>query len=102
MQMGMPEVPFSMGGLQKEANTAIDLRVLDTATRRILCATRVQGKASDFHGSVGTVIGGGRTAMPISLGAYQNTPMEKAIRVCIDRAIDYLCSRTPGQYFHHY
>jgi len=49
---------------------------------------------------VGTSIGGGRTQMPVSLGAYKNTPMEKAIRVCIDKAIEYVCSKTPAQYFH--
>lgn len=99
--LSMPNLPLRLGGGMRNAQMAIDLRVVDTSTGRIVFATRVEGKASDFSGSIGTTLGGGRTAMPISLGAYQNTPMEKAIRVCIDTAIDYLCSRTPGQYFHH-
>ena len=98
--IGLPNVPLSLGGGMKNAQMAIDLRVVDTSTGRIVFATRVEGKASDFQGGIGTSIGGGRTRMPISLGAYQNTPMEKAIRVCIDRAIGFLCTKTPAQYFH--
>lgn len=98
--LSMPNLPVRVGGGMKNAQMAIDLRVVDTSTGRIVFATRVEGKASDFQGGIGTSIGGGRTRMPVSLGAYQNTPMEKAIRVCIDRAIEYLCTKTPAQYFH--
>jgi curli biogenesis system outer membrane secretion channel CsgG len=99
--ISMPNVPLSLGGGMKNAKTAIDLRVVETATGRIVFATRVEGKASDFSGSIGTTIGGGRTTMPVSLGTYSNTPMEKAIRVCIDKAVEFLCTKTPTQYFHH-
>jgi curli biogenesis system outer membrane secretion channel CsgG len=98
--ISMPNLPLRIGGGMKNAQMAIDLRVVDTATSRILFATRVEGKASDFQAGIGTQFGGGRTTMPISLGAYQNTPMEKAIRVCIDNAIAFLCTKTPAQYFH--
>lgn len=97
----MPNVPFRFGGGSKNAHVAIDLRLVDTATGRILFATRVEGKASDYSATVGTWIGGGSTFMPVSLGAYKNTPMEKAIRVCIDQAVNFLCTRTPGEYFQY-
>jgi curli biogenesis system outer membrane secretion channel CsgG len=80
---------------------AVDLRVIDTVTGRIVFATRVEGKATDYHAGMSTQIGGGSTRMPISLGAYQNTPMEKAIRVCIDKAVAFLCTKTPAQYFRY-
>jgi len=98
--MALPGIPLRLGGGASNAHMAIDLRVVDTATGRIVSATRVEGKATDYSASVSTSIGGGRTQMPISLGAYKNTPMEKAIRVCIDKAIEYVCSKTPAQYFH--
>ena len=98
--MALPGIPLKLGGGASNAHMAIDLRVVDTATGRIVSATRVEGKATDYSTSVGTSIGGGRTQMPVSLGAYKNTPMEKAIRVCIDKAIEYVCSKTPAQYFH--
>jgi curli biogenesis system outer membrane secretion channel CsgG len=98
--MGMPGIPLTLGGGASNSYMAIDLRVVDTATGRIVSATRVEGKATDYKTTVGTSFGGGRTTMPVSLGAYQNTPMEKAIRVCIDKAVQYVCSQTPAQYFH--
>lgn len=98
---GLPRLPFSLGGGVKNAYLAIDLRVVDTGTGRILNATRVEGKAADSDVSIGTRIGGGKTVMPISLGSYQGTSMEKAIRVCIDRAVQHLCRRTPDQFFHY-
>ena len=98
--MAMPGLPLMLGGGASNAHMAIDIRVVDTATGRVVSATRVEGKATDYNARVGTTIGGGRTQMPVSLGAYKNTPMEKAIRVCIDKAIEYVCSKTPAQYFH--
>lgn len=99
--VGMPNLPLSVGGGAKNAHLAIDLRAVDTTTGRVVFATRVKGKATDYRGEVGTRIGGGSTEMPIALGAYKNTSMEKAIRVCIDSAVDYLCTKVPQQYFHH-
>jgi curli biogenesis system outer membrane secretion channel CsgG len=99
--ISMPNLPLRVGGGMKNAHTAIDLRVVEIGTGRIVFATRVEGKASDFSTSIGTQLGGGRTTMPVSLGTYNNTPMEKAIRVCIDRAVQFLCTKTPAQYFHY-
>ena len=100
LNMGMPGLPLLFGGGAKNAHMAIDLRVVDTATGRIVSATRVEGKATDYQAGVGTRFGGGRTAMPVTLSAYENTPMEKAIRVCIDQAVAYVCTQTPVTYFH--
>ena len=99
--LGMSSIPLTFGGETKNAQMAIDLRVVETSTSRIVFATRVEGKASDFSTSIGTQFGGGRTAMPVTLSAYENTPMEKAIRVCIDKAVEFLCTKTPAQYFHY-
>jgi curli biogenesis system outer membrane secretion channel CsgG len=99
--IGMPGIPLTLGGGTKNAQMAIDLRVVETGTGRIVFATRVEGKASDFSTSIGTQIGGGRTTMPVTLGSYKNTSMENAIRVCIDKAVQFLCTKTPAQYFHY-
>ena len=101
ISIGMSSIPLTLGGGMKNAQMAIDLRVVETSTGRIVFATRVEGKASDFSTSIGTQLGGGRTTMPVTLGSFNNTPMEKAIRVCIDKAIEYLCTKTPAQYFHY-
>ncbi|MBW1982392.1 MAG: hypothetical protein JRJ12_14345 [Deltaproteobacteria bacterium] len=93
-------VPFNFGGGVKNAHMAIDLRAIDTVTGRVLLATRVEGKASDYDAAVRTKFGGGGSAVPVSLSAFSNTPMEKAIRVCIEQAVEYLCTRTPEHYYH--
>ncbi len=101
INLGFSAIPLGLGGGSKNAHMAIDLRVVDTATGRILQASRVEGKATDYSVNLSTFIDGGGIGMPVSLGAYSNTPMEKAIRVCIDRAVQDLCQKTPTQYFHY-
>ncbi len=97
----IPGLPIGLGVGGKQAYMAIDLRVIDTRTSRILAATTVEGKSTDFGGIFGAAIGGGTTRMPFGLGGWQKTPMEKAIRVCIHRAVQFVVSRTPGRYYHY-
>ena len=97
----IPGLNVGLGGAAKQAYMAIDLRLVDTRTSRILAATTVEGKSTDYGAIFGAVIGGGTTRMPIGLGGWKNTPMEKAIRVCIKRAVDFVVSRTPPQYYHY-
>lgn len=81
-----------IGGV-KRAHVAIDLRIVDSKTSRIVATTTVVGKSTDVAGGVGTVIGGGKTRMPIGLAGFKNTPMEQAIRVCIDQAVNFIASK---------
>ncbi|RTZ92409.1 MAG: hypothetical protein DSY91_03650 [Deltaproteobacteria bacterium] len=97
----IPGLNVGLGGGAKQAYMAIDLRLVDTRTSRILAATTVEGKSTDYGAIFGAVIGGGTTEMPIGLGGWKNTPMEKAIRVCIKKAVDFVASRTPAQYYHY-
>lgn len=92
-------LPLSLGGGTKNAHMAIDLRATDTSTGRVLFATRVAGETTDYNVNVGTSIGGGSGKLPVSLGKYSNTPMEKAIRACIDKAVQQLVAKTPKQYY---
>lgn len=87
-----------LGGALNKAHMALDIRVIDTSSSEILAATRVQGKASDIKGAVATGflgslgLGGG-------LSMYANTPMEKAVRVCIIEAVRYISQSTPPNYY---
>lgn len=87
-----------VGGAMNKAHMALDIRIIDTSTSEVLAATRVQGQATDvagglFAGVLGSVgLGGG-------LSAYANTPMEKAIRVCIIEAVKYIAQSVPADYF---
>jgi len=84
----------------KQSYVAIDLRVVDARTSRIVFAQRVEGRANDIAGMLGAAGWGHRGALGIGLGGFRNTPMEKAVRICLGQAVAILISRTPAQYYH--
>ncbi len=88
------------GGI-KNAHMAIDVRIIDTKTSRIVAATSVEGEASDFNlgGALGGAIGGG--ALGGALGGWSKTPTEKALRICIQEAVKFVASKTPQTYYHY-
>lgn len=87
--------PVGIGGSTNNAHIAMDLKVVDTKTGRIVAAVTIEGRASEW--AAGLIAG---VPIPVIIGGYQNTPMEKAIRVCIKKAADYLASQTPASYYH--
>lgn len=88
------------GGFRK-AHMAIDVRIVDTRTSRIVAATSVEGEATDVNmgGLVGGYVGGGGLAA--GLGGWQNTPTEKALRICINEAVNFIVSKTPPTYYRY-
>lgn len=101
LKTSAPGLPASAEVSGKNAHMAIDIRVVDTASGRLVGARRIAGSAASYKAVAGTQIGGGSSTMPISLGAYKNTPMELAIRDCIYRSVIYACKYLPGEYFQH-
>lgn len=91
----------AIAGGFKKAHMAIDVRVIDTRTSRIVSATSVEGSATDISGmgALGGAVGGG--ALGGALGGWSKTPTEKALRICIQKAVDFVVSRTPAQYYHY-
>lgn len=89
---------MGIGAGAKKAYMAIDVKVTDARTGRIVAMATVEGNSTDWYGGFGGVIGG--VPVPFLLAGYENTPMEKAIRVCIVKAVDYIASQTPANYFH--
>jgi curli biogenesis system outer membrane secretion channel CsgG len=85
------------GGVQK-GHVAIDIRIIDTKTSQIVAATSVQGDSTSFGVQGSTWVGG---SLPVSLGGFSKTPVEKAIRVCIQKAVEYIVSQTPADYYRH-
>jgi curli biogenesis system outer membrane secretion channel CsgG len=90
-----------IGVKTKNAYIAADLRLVDVRTGRVINATSVEGKASSFKvgGLAGTVIGD--VALGGALGGYKNTPMEKAIRVMLEDAINAISQRVPQSYYRY-
>ena len=69
-----------------EACIAINLRIVDVKTGRVVNATTVE--ATSANSGVGLLFT--RSTLPIGLGAYSNTPMEKAIRNAIELAVQHI------------
>jgi len=88
------------GGI-KNAHMAIDVRVVDTKTSRIVAATSVEGKATDFALGGALAGAGAGGALGGALGGWSKTPTEKALRLCIQEAVKFIVSKTPATYYHH-
>ena len=90
-----------LGATMNKAHIGVDLRIVDTSTGEILAAKKVVGEAKDAN--IGTVLGGfgGGYFGGVGLGMYKNTPMEKAVRICIGEAVRYLIAAVPPQYYKH-
>ncbi len=87
-----------LGAALNKAHMALDIRIIDASTSEVLASTRVQGQASDVAGGfmMGFV---GNWALGGGLSAYANTPMEKAIRICIIEAVRYIAQTIPANYY---
>jgi curli biogenesis system outer membrane secretion channel CsgG len=88
------------GGI-KNAHMAIDLRLVDTKTSRIVAATSVEGKATDFALGGALAGAGGGGALGGALGGWSKTPTEKALRICLQEAVRFVVSKTPAVYYRH-
>lgn len=90
-----------IAGGSSSAHMAIDLRIIDTNTSRVLAATSVEGEAKDFN--IGGALAGytGNHALGGSLSGWENTPREKALRQVIGKAVQEVVSRTPQRYYRH-
>ena len=87
-----------ISGSLNKAHMALDIRIVDTSTSEVLAATRVQGQASDVAGGIGMGFFGS-WALGGGLSGYANTPMEKAIRICIIEAVRYISQSVPANYY---
>lgn len=87
-----------LGASLNKAHMALDIRIVDASTSEVLAATRVQGQAADISGLIGGGFLGG-WALGGGLSAYANTPMEKAIRVCIIEAVRYISQTIPANFY---
>ncbi len=87
----------NLGGGMKKGHVAIDIRIIDANTSQIVAATSVEGDAKSFGLGGATRVG----SLPIALGGFSKTPVEKAIRACIQAAVDYIVTKTPQSYYRY-
>jgi curli biogenesis system outer membrane secretion channel CsgG len=95
---GGPFFVTGAGGGVNTAHIALDIRIIDAKTSRIVAAESVEGKARDMGGAFGVI---GPIPLGFGLGGYSKTPMEKAVRLCLQAAVDAIARKTPEQYYHY-
>jgi curli biogenesis system outer membrane secretion channel CsgG len=84
-----------VGGGVKKSHLALIVKVVDARTGRRLASEQVEGKATDIEGMTG--LSGG--VLSGAFSGYSKTPMEKAIRICIDEAVKLIVAKTPQEYY---
>jgi len=72
----------------QQACITLNLRIVDARTGRVVNATTVEGRSGTA--GVGLVFATG--TLPVGLGAWSKTPMESAIRNCIETAVQHIAS----------
>ncbi len=70
----------------RQSCVAINLRIVDVRTGRVVNSTTVEGTS----GTAGVGLLFSRGELPIGLGAWSKTPMEQALRQCIEKAVNHI------------
>jgi|GEM_PF-835918 len=97
----IPQMGMAVRQSTKFSEMAIDVRAVEVRSGRVLVAQRIPGTAHAYSAGLGVRISAGGISMPVGLGAYRNTPMEWAIRDCIQKATYFVINQLPQDYFRH-
>ena len=87
----------------RKSHVAMDLRVIDVRTGRIVSTVAVEGSARKFGAGLSGFARtryGGYVPVPNLLRGFANTPVEKAISEMVDAAVTHVVEKTPPVYFH--
>ncbi|HLD82342.1 MAG TPA: CsgG/HfaB family protein [Candidatus Omnitrophota bacterium] len=88
-----------LGSALNRAHVAINIRLVNASTSSVINATSVKAQAVDTAGSF---MAGSSTegwVLAKGLSDYANTPMEKAIRICLIEAVRYIAQAAPNRYY---
>lgn len=73
-------------GALKQDHVAIDFRIVDSKTGRILSANSVEGKPREFSLNAGGLFG----ASLSGIGGHYKSPIQKAVRACMIKAVNWI------------
>jgi curli biogenesis system outer membrane secretion channel CsgG len=91
--------PLAMGARIRWSQMALDVRVVDVQSGRILAAQRIPGMARSAQATIAGAVPMGPMSVPAGLSVYRNTPMEWAIRDCIGKAAYFVVNSLDDEYF---
>jgi curli biogenesis system outer membrane secretion channel CsgG len=83
----------------KRGYAAMDLRIIDVATGRIVASTAVEGKNTHFGLNFTGLfdVGGNTIRLPGILSYFSNTPVEEALQKMVTAAIGTIAEQKPSQ-----
>jgi curli biogenesis system outer membrane secretion channel CsgG len=83
----------------RRSYVAMDLRLLDVRTGRVVFSVAVEGTAHKFGAGLAGILSleHGHIPLPVLLGAFANTPVEAAIGKMVDRAVETLVVGMDGK-----
>jgi curli biogenesis system outer membrane secretion channel CsgG len=87
-----------LGSSPNKARLVMGIRIIDVPSSKVLYSSIAVGQATDLSGSIMEETSGD-WKMGTGLADYANTPMEKAIRVCMVEAVRQVAESIPQQYY---
>ncbi|MDP3785199.1 MAG: CsgG/HfaB family protein, partial [bacterium] len=84
------------GGI-KTSSLVMDVQVVDVRTSEIVVSTTVEGNSMDWSAG-GAFVG---RSLGVGIAGWKNTPMEKNLRVVVEKAAGEISGRLPQEYFKH-
>jgi curli biogenesis system outer membrane secretion channel CsgG len=85
----------------RESHIALDLRLIETSSSRIVAALTVEARGKNWGGGIIGEVGGGKSRLPLAFGGFQQTATEKAIRKAVVLGVAALTLQAPARYFRH-
>jgi curli biogenesis system outer membrane secretion channel CsgG len=87
-----------LGGAVNKAHMTLEIRIVNAATSEILAFTRAIGQAANNNKAALTDFFG-KKDLPPDLSVYKDTPMETAIRNCVNEAVRQIAQAVPADYY---
>ena len=86
-----------LGGGGLVSHVALIIKLVDARTGRLVASEQVEGKAVDIGGIL-SIVGGSLGGI---FSAFAKTPMGKAIRIAIGKAVEAIVAKTPATYYRY-
>lgn len=87
-----------LGVVTNKSSIALNVRIVDAVSSRVLFSERVSGQAVDSE-SLRRLNRNKEASLNEGLSAYANTPMEEAIHNCIVETVKYIVQKVPESYY---
>jgi curli biogenesis system outer membrane secretion channel CsgG len=86
-----------LGSSVNKSYIALNIRIVDAKSSKVLAAGHIAGQAMDNEGAVKKKVSEDESSAGFS--AYVNTPMEQAVNKCILEAVQYIVQNVPENYY---